>query len=83
VNSRYMGSPYKTEAGQHPQINQCGIAHLAFEVDDVEGTLAEILLAGGDQIGEVVNAEYADGKKAVFVYARDIEGNIIELQSWI
>jgi len=64
------------------QINKCGIAHLAFEVDDVEETLKKILHAGGGQIGEVVKAEYDDGKKAMFVYATDIEGNILELQSW-
>ncbi len=65
-----------------PQINRCGIAHLAFEVDDVEAVLASIRAAGGGQIGEVVRAEYEDGRKAAFVYATDIEGNIIELQSW-
>jgi len=70
------------EAAIPSQINRCGIAHLAFEVDDVEETLGKILSAGGGQIGEVVMAEYADGKKATFVYATDIEGNIIELQSW-
>ncbi len=63
-------------------INHCGIAHMAFEVDDVETVLASILAAGGGQIGEVVRAEYEDGRKAAFVYATDIEGNIIELQSW-
>lgn len=66
-----------------PQLNQCGIAHLAFEVDHVEETLKKLLLAGGGQIGEVVEAEYEDGKKAIFVYATDIEGNILELQSWL
>lgn len=64
------------------RINRCGIAHLAFEVDDVEGTLDKILQEGGGQIGEVVRAKYEDGRKAVFVYATDCEGNIIELQSW-
>lgn len=71
------------ETGNRHQINQCGIAHLAFEVDDVEETLNKILSAGGGQIGEVVKAEYEDGKKAIFVYATDIEGNILELQSWL
>jgi len=69
------------EPGNH-RINQCGIAHLAFEVDDVEQVLAEVLAAGGGQLGDVVKTEYADGRKAVFVYATDPEGNIIELQSW-
>lgn len=63
-------------------INKCGIAHLAFEVDDVENTLQLLLQNGGKQIGELVKTEYANGKKAVLVYATDCEGNIIELQSW-
>lgn len=64
------------------QINRCGLAHLAFEVDDVEETLELLLKEGGTQIGEVVKADYEDGRKAVFVYAADCEGNIVELQSW-
>ncbi len=64
------------------EINQPGIAHIAFEVDDVEATLAEILNTGGSCVGELVTTRYADGREAVFVYARDPEGNIIELQSW-
>lgn len=64
------------------QINRCGLAHLAFEVNDVEETLELLLKEGGAQIGEVVKADYEDGRKAVFVYAADCEGNIVELQSW-
>ena len=64
------------------EINRPGIAHIAFEVDDVETTLSEILHAGGSAIGEVVTAAYPDNMEAVFVYARDPEGNILELQSW-
>jgi glyoxylase I family protein len=63
-------------------INQCGFAHLAFEVDNVEETLSKVKVAGGDQIGELVNVEYKDGRIAIFVYATDPEGNIVELQSW-
>lgn len=64
------------------EINRPGIAHIAFEVDDVEATLREILSAGGNSVGELVTAAYPDGLEAVFVYAQDPEGNIIELQSW-
>lgn len=53
-----------------------------FKVDNVEETLALLLQEGGSQISEVVKADYEDGRKAVFVYAADCEGNIIELQSW-
>ncbi len=69
-------------AAEEPKINRCGLAHLAFEVEDVEAVLKLILQKGGGQIGQVVRAEYEDGRKAVFVYATDPEGNIIELQSW-
>ena len=65
-----------------PEVNRPGLAHLAFEVDDVETTLATILAAGGGQVGEVVTALYPGNMEAVFVYVRDPEGNIIELQSW-
>lgn len=64
------------------EINRPGIAHIAFEVDDVEATLKEIISAGGSSVGELVTAPYPDGLEAVFVYAKDPEENIIELQSW-
>ncbi len=66
----------------NPEINRPGFAHIAFEVDDVEATLAEILNAGGSCVGDVVTAAYPNGMEAVIVYARDLEGNIVELQSW-
>ena len=65
-----------------PEINRPGFGHLAFEVDDVEMTLSEIIRAGGGTVGEVITADYPDDVEAVLVYARDPEGNIIELQSW-
>lgn len=64
------------------EINRPGIAHIAFEVDDVRETVKEIIKAGGSTIGDVVTADYPNDVKATFVYARDPEGNIIELQSW-
>ncbi|HEX3077259.1 MAG TPA: VOC family protein [Lachnospiraceae bacterium] len=73
---------YDTVEDSSSAINKSGIAHLAFEVDNVESTLRLVLQNGGNQIGELVKTEYTDGKKAVFVYATDCEGNIIELQSW-
>ena len=64
------------------KINQYGIAHIAFEVDNVRVTLDKLLQNGGATVGEVVSADYPNRRKATFVYAADIEGNIIELQSW-
>lgn len=64
------------------EINAYGIAHLAFEVDNVEEVLDRILENGGRKVGELVHAVYEDGRKATFVYATDPEGNILELQTW-
>ena len=73
---------YKVEETISTEINRPGIAHIAFEVDDVEVTLKEIITAGGSTVGELVTAAYPNNLEAVFVYAKDPEGNIIELQSW-
>lgn len=73
---------YDTMEDARSGLNKCGIAHLAFEVDDVETTLQLLLQKGGSQIGELVRTKYDDGREAVFVYAADCEGNIVELQSW-
>jgi catechol 2,3-dioxygenase-like lactoylglutathione lyase family enzyme len=74
---------YSSEAEpDYKIINKPGFAHIAFEVDNVRETLKEVLAAGGGQVGDVVEAVYPEDIKATFVYAKDIEGNIIELQSW-
>ncbi len=59
-----------------------GFGHIAFEVDDVAKTLADVRAGGGGQLGELVNVDYPDGRRATFVYATDPEGNVVELQSW-
>lgn len=63
-------------------INRCGLAHIAFSVDDVQKTLEAVIAAGGGQIGELVTTAYPDGRKLELVYATDIEGNIVELMKW-
>lgn len=63
-------------------IDVPGFQHIAFEVDDVAETLAAVRARGGGQLGELVTADYPDGRRATFVYATDPEGNILELQSW-
>jgi predicted enzyme related to lactoylglutathione lyase len=56
--------------------------HLAFEVNDVEETTAEVLRMGGSKLGDVTSAEVEGVGLLTFVYLTDPEGNIIELQSW-
>jgi len=63
-------------------INRPGLAHLAFEVDDVEAARDEVITAGGECVGELVTVGIPDAGRIMFVYMTDPEGNIIELQKW-
>jgi predicted enzyme related to lactoylglutathione lyase len=63
-------------------VNAAGFSHIAFEVDDVAETLARVLANGGSTVGKIVSSTYADGRTIQVVYAKDPEGNVIELQSW-
>jgi predicted enzyme related to lactoylglutathione lyase len=72
----------KNFRAEKTQINQPGFTHIAFLVDDVECALKEVLLEGGGQLGKVVTKDFAELGLLTFVYAKDPENNIIELQSW-
>jgi len=63
-------------------INRPGLAHLAFEVDDVEAARDAVLAAGGGSVGDLVTAEIPGAGTIKMVYLTDPEGNIIELQKW-
>jgi len=62
--------------------NSRGFAHVAFEVPDVEAELREVIAHGGSTLGEVVRKAIPGRGQLAFVYVRDPEGNIIELQTW-
>lgn len=62
--------------------NRKGFGHIAFKTDDVNGLLIRLIKHGGTQLGEVVEAEVSNAGHLTFVYAKDIDGNIIEIQSW-
>ena len=70
------------EEGQDKAINQPGITHIAFAVEDVETARKAVLEAGGGEVGEVVTLAIPGAGKITFVYLTDPEGNIIELQRW-
>jgi predicted enzyme related to lactoylglutathione lyase len=68
--------------GELPAANRTGFAHIAFRVDDVDQALQAVTAAGGSTVGEIVTTQ-VDGVGVLrVVYARDPEGNIIELQKW-
>ncbi len=65
-----------------PYPNTPGLRHLAFQVFDVEKTLTKVVEAGGSGLGEPVSLDVEGAGMIQFVYVRDPEGNIIELQRW-
>jgi predicted enzyme related to lactoylglutathione lyase len=67
---------------QPAPANQRGLGHLAFAVDDVAAVLREIIARGGSALGSPSETEVPGVGVLSFVYARDPEGNIIELQRW-
>jgi predicted enzyme related to lactoylglutathione lyase len=68
--------------GELQSANQCGFGHIAFAVEDVGEALQAVIAAGGSTVGNIVTTE-VDGVGVLrVVYARDPEGNIVELQKW-
>ncbi len=65
-----------------PVANRAGYGHLAFHVDDVSAALDRVLQHGGRALGEVTSTTVPGAGPLQVVYARDPEGNIIELQHW-
>jgi len=65
-----------------PVVNQPGFGHLAFAVDDVELALQAVVAGGGSSVGSVSSSEVEGVGTLRVVYARDPEGNILELQKW-
>lgn len=70
------------EDGLKPMANRKGYGHIAFRVDDVPTILNKVLENGGSRMGEVVETQVSEIGTLSFVYARDIDGNIVELQKW-
>jgi predicted enzyme related to lactoylglutathione lyase len=64
------------------RANREGIAHLAFEVDEVSAATRRVLEHGGSHVGHVTSSEVPGVGILTFVYVADPEGNIIELQAW-
>lgn len=65
-----------------PAVNGPGLAHIAFLVDDVPFFYNKLLENGGGKLGEMVEKEVEGAGLLTVVYARDPEGNIIEILNW-
>ena len=64
------------------KINREGLAHIAFRVQDVKETLNAVIEAGGGQLSEIIHQDIPRLGTITFVYAKDLEGNFIELQKY-
>lgn len=62
--------------------NTRGIGHLAFEVDNVPEIYTQVIKYGGSACGDISTREIDQLGQITFVYVRDPDGNLIELQSW-
>src|SRR6056297_2479679 len=63
-------------------INLEGFGHIAFAVENVEEKLQLLLEHGGSTVGELIDTEIEGVGRISVVYAKDPEGNIIEIQKW-
>lgn len=62
--------------------NRKGFGHIAFEVDDVAEVLENLLAHGGSKQGEITRKMVEGVGYITLTYAKDPEGNIIEIQNW-
>ena len=72
----------KIEDKPLPKTNRSGIAHIAFEVDNVQNYYSKVIENGGKKIGDITTQTVEGVGKLTVVYMLDPEDNIIELQSW-
>ena len=64
------------------EVSHQGLMHLSFSVDDIEDSCTRIERLGGHLEGVISEIAVAGVGTARFVYARDPEGNLVELQEW-
>jgi catechol 2,3-dioxygenase-like lactoylglutathione lyase family enzyme len=62
-----------------PPVNQPGYGHISFEVEDIQATFDAVIEAGGTPLGEITDFGTA-ASPFFYVYVRDPEGNVIELE---
>lgn len=61
--------------------NTTGFSHLSFEVEDVRSIYDKAILNGALKYGELTKKEFKSGT-LTFVYIKDPDGNIIEIENW-
>jgi catechol-2,3-dioxygenase len=70
------------EVGERPVPNRTGWMHMAFAVEDIRTALDRFLACGGESLGAITQAHVEGVGRVEFMYGRDPEGNIVELQEY-
>ncbi len=70
------------ESNELRLLNRPGLAHLAFEVEDVAAKREQVLAEGSCDLGQIVTINIPGAGRLTLSYMRDPEGNIVELQRW-
>jgi predicted enzyme related to lactoylglutathione lyase len=65
-----------------PSVSHPGFGHIAFAVRDVKAALELVKEHGGSTVGSLVSTTIEGIGHIEVVYARDPEGNVVELQKW-
>ncbi|MBK5566224.1 VOC family protein [Ensifer sp. SSB1] len=68
-----------THHRDQPRVNEPGFGHLSFQMEDIRDALSKIIQAGGAQIGQITDFGTPD-RPYLIAYARDPEGNVLELE---
>ena len=72
---------YSEPAADAPRVaNRPGFAHIAFAVDSGADAREQLRSRGGAPVGEIVTVAVSSTVQVTWCYARDPEGNIVELQ---
>ncbi len=76
------GAPSGPAAPAARGVNRPGWGHIAFAVEDVGAAREAVLAAGGGEVGPITTVPIPGAGTITFVYLRDPEGNVLELQRW-
>ena len=71
-----------SKSAKNELINDPGFSHIAFHVTSVEEIIDRLMANGGALYGELIEKEINGIGIIKAIYAKDPEGNIIEIQNW-
>jgi len=71
------------QEGPPAAVNRAGWGHIAFQVPDVVAAVAAVVAAGGSAFGDIVTTSTKDGRRVMWCYTQDPDGNLLELQAWL